>query len=328
MLNASFISELEKIVNLMSVIGDPQDKHRIFAYQKAIGTIREYNEDIANIDSIEKLNEIKTRGQLKGIGNSVFEKMREYVQTGKLAKVDELRKLAPPETIFEFTRIRGVGPVGAKKLFTQYNVATLDELIEKLEKEKLDEKLLVKAKKAKEASKLFLLNEALAIVDPIVQELRELECVEKIEVCGGIRRRKPLTKDADVLVVSNDIEATIKKLHEFGTPEETGGKKAVISVGERGFRVELTFTDQKAFYFALLHFTGSVDSNIRLRQKAIEKDYLLSQDGLFDRNTKESVLDVKSEEEIFEFLGCEFLPPELRDLNPESRPRNLVQIPF
>ena len=325
MLNEAFALELEKVISLMNMIGDKTNQHKIFAYQRAIKAIRAYSRPIEEIDSIEKLTEEKACGELKGVGESIFEKLIEFAKTGKLTIIEDLRKLSPPETIIEFTKIRGIGAVGAKKLWETYKVATLDELITKLESKEIeDEKLLVKAKKAKEAQEWTLLEDALEIVKPIVDALRRHDSIARVEACGGIRRRKSLVHDADLLCVSKNIEETQAFFAKFGEVQEQGSAKMAIEV--QGFRVELTFTNEKAWFFALVHFTGSMESNVRLRQRAIERNWLLSQDGLFDRSTKESILEASSEEQIFEFLGTEFLVPELRDLLRYVDPKKLIQI--
>jgi len=323
MLNEAFAAELEKIIALMSMIGDKTNQHKIFAYQKAIKTIRAYSRPIEEIDSVEKLNEEKACGELKGVGGSTFEKLIEFVKTGKLTIVDELRKLAPPETITEFTKIRGIGAVGAKKLWETHKVTTLEELIKKLESGEIeDEKLLMKAKKAKEAQEWTLFEDALEVVEPIVASLRQHESILRVEACGGIRRKKSLVHDADLLCVSKNVEETQAFFAKFGEVQEQGSSKMAVEV--KGFRVELTFTSEKSWWFALLHFTGSMESNVRLRGLAIDKGLLLNQDGIFNRDTKELAIEVTSEKEIFEFLGAEYLTSELRDLNPTKAPKNLV----
>ena len=61
---------------------------------------------------------------------------------------------------------------------------------------------------------------------------------------------------------------------------------------------------------ALLYFTGSKAHNIALRQRAIERGWLLSEYGLFE---EERLVASTTEEEIYEALGMQFVPPPLRE---------------
>jgi DNA polymerase (family 10) len=61
---------------------------------------------------------------------------------------------------------------------------------------------------------------------------------------------------------------------------------------------------------ALLYFTGSKAHNIQLRQRAMDREWLLSEYGLFE---EETVVASETEADIYSALGMAFVPPTLRE---------------
>jgi len=98
--NELFIDLMNQLSSLMMKQGEP---FRSRAYQKAQETIMTFPDDIISAEVL--------KGK-PGIGETIFEKLNEFVKTGTL-KVLEKEKNNP---INIFTEIHGIGPVSAKEL--------------------------------------------------------------------------------------------------------------------------------------------------------------------------------------------------------------------
>lgn len=82
-------------------------------------------------------------------------------------------------------------------------------------------------------------------------------------------------------------------------------------------RIDILIADPSYYYFALLYFTGSYSFNIFMRKVALEKGYSLSEYGIKNNNTKKFIDTsdiIKSEKDIFEYLGIAYVPPNKRDI--------------
>ncbi|HKG09406.1 MAG TPA: PHP domain-containing protein, partial [Gaiellaceae bacterium] len=62
----------------------------------------------------------------------------------------------------------------------------------------------------------------------------------------------------------------------------------------------------------LQHFTGSKEHNVALRENAVRAGLSVSEYGVEDVETRE-LFQTRSEEELYEHLGYQFIPPELRE---------------
>jgi DNA polymerase (family 10) len=118
--------------------------------------------------------------------------------------------------------------------------------------------------------------------------------------------------DADFLVISDKP----KKVMDFFTsmPEVIdvivkGGTKSTVKL-KTGMDADVRVLQEESFGAALQYFTGNIDHNIAMRRIAQEKGWKLSEYGLFQGSKQ---IDAKSEEEVYEKLGLQWVPPELRE---------------
>jgi DNA polymerase (family 10) len=79
-----------------------------------------------------------------------------------------------------------------------------------------------------------------------------------------------------------------------------------------GLQVDLRIVDPRQFGAACQYFTGSKAHNIRLRQRALTRGWLLNEYGLSHAETGE-VIASESEEEIYRALGLPLIPPPMRE---------------
>ena len=81
---------------------------------------------------------------------------------------------------------------------------------------------------------------------------------------------------------------------------------------ENGLQVDVRLLEKGNFGAALLYFTGSKEHNVKLRGRANEMGYTLNEYSLATLKAEKPVAG-RSEEEIYERLKLDYIPPELRE---------------
>lgn len=285
---------------------------------------RAYRRAAQNIESLSvDIEELYKKGQLDkipGVGKSIAEKIKEYLETGKVRKLEELRKKIPVD-IESLSAVEGLGPRMIKTLYEKLGVKNLDDLErvckerrlrrlkgfgEKLERKILENIQLVKQRQQQR----FLLGFVLPEANAIVEELKPY--VKKISLAGSIRRRKETIGDVDILAVADepeyvmDLFTGMKRVEKVLAKGKT--KSSVRLYG--GIQVDLRIVEEESFGSALQYFTGSKEHNIEVRKIAIKHGYKLNEYGLFKGEKK---IAGKDEEEVYKALGMQWIPPELRE---------------
>lgn len=284
---------------------------------------RAYRKAAQNIESLSvDIEELYKKGQLEkipGVGKSIAEKIKEYLETGKVRKLEELREKIPVD-IESLSAVEGLGPKMIKVLYEKLGVKNLDDL-ERVAKqrrirrlkgfgEKLEKKILEGIEIARQRQHRFLLGFVLPEANAIMEELKPY--VEKISLAGSIRRRKETIGDVDILAVSSqpekvmDIFTSMKRVEKVLAKGIT--KSSVRLHG--GIQVDLRIVGKESFGSALQYFTGSKEHNIEVRKIAIKLGYKLNEYGLFKGFER---IAGRDEEEVYKALGMQWIPPELRE---------------
>jgi DNA polymerase (family 10) len=284
---------------------------------------RAYRKAAQNIESLSvDIEELYKKGQLEkipGVGKSIAEKIKEYLETGKVRKLEELREKIPVD-IESLSAVEGLGPKMIKVLYEKLGVKNLDDL-ERVAKqrrirrlkgfgEKLEKKILEGIEIARQRQHRFLLGFVLPEANAIMEELKPY--VEKISLAGSIRRRKETIGDVDILAVSSqpekvmDIFTSMKRVEKVLAKGIT--KSSVRLHG--GIQVDLRIVGKESFGSALQYFTGSKEHNIEVRKIAIKLGYKLNEYGLFKGFER---IAGRDEKEVYKALGMQWIPPELRE---------------
>lgn len=87
---------------------------------------------------------------------------------------------------------------------------------------------------------------------------------------------------------------------------------------------DMRILPEKSFGAALQYFTGNKDHNILLRKIAQKKSWKLNEYGIF---RGEKRIAGKTEEEVYEKLGLQWIPPELRENRGEIEAATKRQLP-
>lgn len=305
---------LDAIGTLLELKGENPFKSR--AYHNAARTIVGVDQDLEVLVQNEELTSIK------GIGEAIAEKISTLVTTGKLPYYDELQK-SLPEGLMDLIRIQGLGPKRAKILYDKLKIKDIPGLKKAIEEgkiaklegfgEKSQENIQKGLEFLNQHAEKHLYDEALAASELMLGELKKLPDVQRMSVCGSLRRHREIIGDVDILVSAKKGEVVLKKVTSFPQVERVlgqGDTKASVLL-RSGIQVDVRVLDDKQFPYALHYFTGSKEHNIAMRQRAIERGWKLSEYGLFDKAGK--VIPCKEEADIFKKLGLEYIPPELRE---------------
>jgi DNA polymerase (family 10) len=306
------------------------------AYRRAAENIADHPEPI---DQLAETGEDAV-AEIDRVGDAIASKVVEYVETGSIDELEDLRDSLPVE-MAALTSVEGVGPKTVGTLYEALGITTLDELAAAAEAGEIQEVTGFGAKTeqnirenipfARQSQQRERLGAARPVADDLCAYLDTLDTVARVDVAGSIRRWKDTIGDVDVLVASDDSEAVVAGFTEWSDAAdviEAGSHKA--SLRADGVRVDLRVVVPEEFGAALQYFTGSKDHNVRLRNRAIARDYKLNEYGLFDisdldtdaADTNSDTADSQragvklagqSEAAMYEELGLAWIPPELRE---------------
>lgn len=296
------------------------DRFRVLAYLKAARVLESLEEDISKYVNNNQLDD------LPGIGDSIAEKIREYLATGKIDKY-ELLKTTVPHELLEMLDIKGFGPESLKKISTALGIHTKEEITQALQDGRISQLKGFGAKKVANMMKglklhkmvedRMLLWDALELGESIVKQLLQLPEVKKAALAGSLRRGKETIGDIDILVAAKDRHR--RKIIDFFTGQSNiqsilakGDTKVSAVIKEQLRQVDIRLVHRNEWGSALQYFTGSKEHNIRLRAIAREKGLKISEYGVF-RLKDNKCLAGKEEEDIYRALGFQWMPPEMRE---------------
>jgi DNA polymerase (family X) len=289
------------------------------AYEKAAYSIEALDEDIEEF--------VKKKGkeglmELPGVGESIAEKIIEYLKTGKIKELEDLKKEVPVD-IETLTSIEGVGPKIVYKLYKALGIKNIDDLekaclehkIRRLPGfgEKSEEKILKGIQFYKQGGGRVILGFIIPVVEELVNYLKESGFAKEVVPAGSYRRRKETIGDIDILATSDKPEKLMDYFVKFDGISDVlakGPTKTMVRL-KIGLDADLRVVSEESFGAALAYFTGSKDHNIVMRELAIKKGWKLNEYGLFDKNGK--MIAGRTEEEIYEALDLEWIPPEMRE---------------
>ncbi len=304
---------LDECGTLLELQGE--NPFRCNAYHNAARAIEQVEGDLAALVASGELADVR------GIGDTMVQKVTALVTTGRLEFHEQLRAKVPPGVV-EMLRIPGLGPKKIKAIHEQLNIADLaalkqacgDGRVASLKGfgEKTAQKILAGIDFVAQLGQRFRLDEALAIATGLVDWVRDHPQAIRAELCGSLRRRRETIRDIDILVSaqqSKDIMDGFIALPGVMQVVGRGETKSSIVI-EPGIQADLRVVGDAAFPFALHYFTGSKEHNIRMRARA--QDYGLKLNEYELAGAKKNV-PCKDEVDIFAALDLDYIAPELRE---------------
>ncbi|OYR60643.1 helix-hairpin-helix domain-containing protein [Halorubrum ezzemoulense] len=343
--NDEVATRLEEFADLLEATGV---EYKPTAYRRAAENVRDHPAPIEGLaaDGEDAVAEIDR------VGDAIAAKIVEYVETGEIGELTELREELPVD-MAGLTAVEGVGPKTVGSLYDALGISDLDELETAAEAEeirevsgfgaKTEENILDNIPFAREARERTRLGDARPVADDALAYLADRDAVESVEVCGSIRRWKPTIGDIDLLVASEERDPIVEAFTDWEAADatiEAGTGKA--SVRADGTRVDLRIVDPDEFGAALQYFTGSRAHNVAVRNRAIDRGRKLNEYGLFDVSDAEGEaadddaegeapdgaaaddaeadatragerIAGESEDEVYRALDMDPVPPELRE---------------
>jgi DNA polymerase (family X) len=317
MRNGEIAEAFEELASLYEL--DGAVVYRVVAYRNAAKAIREAGVSVAELARQGRADE------LAGVGKTIAEKIDALLETGSIPSADKLKQRIPAGLV-EITRIPGLGPKRAKLLHDEIGVSSIEELRAAAEDGRLKD---VKGfgKKAEEnviaafaagadgAPKArMLLSKALPVAEELVEALREHPAAIRVELAGSARRLSDTVKDVDIVAASNDPAALAEAFAGLAALDSvsTFGEAGAKAVTHTGLPVDLRIVPEEAFGNLLQHFTGSGRHNEALRTESVRRGLHVSEYGISDDESGESEA-YGTEEEVYERLGMQYIPPELRE---------------
>ncbi|MGC8981533.1 MAG: DNA polymerase/3'-5' exonuclease PolX [Minisyncoccia bacterium] len=312
--------EIAKLLRMMSLYLEMKDiKFKPQAYEKAAYSIEALEEDIEEFIKKKGKEGLK---ELPGIGESIADKIIEFLKTGKIKELEDFKKEVPVD-IETLSSIEGIGPKTIYKLYKSLNIKNLEDLEKACKEHKIrrlpgfgelsEEKILKGIEFYKQGGGRFVLGFVMPLVEKLLEYLKKCDYVEKLEVAGSYRRRKETIGDVDILATSKNPEKVMDYFVNFPEVDHIyakGPTKTMVRL-KIGLDVDIRVVSEESFGAALAYFTGSKDHNIKLRELAMKKGWKLNEYGLFDENEK--MIAGTTEEEIYKKLNMQFIPPEMRE---------------
>ena len=315
------VEVLERIGTMMEIKGE--NPFKIRAYSAGARTLQTMEEDFGEVIEAGRL------GDIPGIGKALTEKIETLYTTGGLEFYDKLVG-SVPSGLMDLLDIPGLGGKKIKVLHEKLDVDSIESLTVACQEgkvaelkgfgKKTEEKILSGIKNREAYAARHLWWDARSVVEKILPGLEGLPEVERVEAAGSFRRGMETVGDLDFLVASSNPSPIMDWFTSMdGIAEVTahGDTKSSIRL-EGGMQADLRVVPSEQFYFALHHFTGSKDHNVRMRQKALSLGLSLSEWGLRPEEEKDSSrkagpVEANSEEDIFKALGLQYVPPSLRE---------------
>ncbi len=315
--NPDIAEQFELLADLLELEG--AESFRVIAYRRAAARMRETSSSVAQLALDGKAKE------LQGIGKTIEEKIVQIVEQGEIEALAK-RKASIPSDVVLFMRLPGLGPKTAARIWKELGISTLAELQAAAEGERLrmlaglgaksEEKILkalaFQAENPDEGRRL--LGEGLPAVQAVVSVLREHPSAVAVSEAGSVRRRKETFRDLDIIATATDpaeLTTYFTQLAWVVDVAAHGDTKATV-VSNEGLRFDLRVVPPESFGNLLQHFTGSKEHNVAMREDAVRRGLSISEYGVTTVETGD-VFSSENEDSVYEFLGYQPVPPELRE---------------
>lgn len=313
--NADIADMFDEFANLLAF--EDANPFRIRAYRRGAQTVRRYEKPMA--DLIERgvdLTEIPT------IGEELAALIDETVRTGRMQSLQALKQ-STPTIAHDLLEIEGIGPKKARALWQSLGIGTLEQLHRAVLDHRIQdvpgfgkasEERLAKSLQnvLHPASGRMPLIRAEAILIDVMNRLRSAPGLKKMDVAGSYRRARETIGDLDIVAAAAVPREVIDHFINWNVITETivaGEQRATVRL-KAGLNVDLRVVNPTSYGAALLYFTGSKDHSIHLRTIAKRQGLKLNEYGLW---RGEQRIAGTTEAEIYQKLGLQYIPPELRE---------------
>ncbi len=312
--NEQVAALLQEYADLISITGGEEFKARV--YERAARAVAGYPTDVSTLDQDELQ-------QIPSVGASIAEKISEYVHTGQMPAIEQLRAQVPAG-IRELIKIPTLGPKRAKVLHEQLGISSVPELAEAIDAGRLaelrgfgrrtEENLRHGIELLRAAGPRALLPVAMSLAEEVVAALSAVPGCVRCTYAGSLRRMQETIGDVDVLAAADDSAPLMDAFTRLPRVTEVishGPTRSSVRT-DAGLQVDLRVVEPAVWGAALQYFSCSKAHNIRLREIALRAGLTLSEYGLH-RTDDGALVVAETEEEVYARLGLPWIPPPLRE---------------
>lgn len=313
---------MAEVLDEIALLLDLKDENpfKVRAYRHGAETVRNFDGDIVKLATDQQLTGIK------GIGETLRDKLHELASTGSLKFHQNLRAEFPAG-LFELFDLPGLGPKKVKALHETLGVGSIADLKAACADhrvaglpgfgEKTQAKILEAIARHEKSAGYFLLGDVTPIVSDILETLRLHPEIGRVAIAGSFRRAKETVHDLDFLVATKETALVCEDFTTLPQVESViacGDTKASVRL-KNGIQCDLRAVSNAQFPFALLYFTGSKEHNVALRSLALKQGLSLNEYGFTLTPDSKAVIpnDLHEERDIYRFLGLQYIEPELRE---------------
>ena len=316
--NATLSSIFQQMADLTEITGG--NRFKVNAFAKVARVLDDLTKDVAEVDPA-------LLPKLEGIGQGTADRIVEFLDTGKIADHQKLLDQVP-DGLLQVMNVPGLGPKTVAQLWKEAGIESLADLQAKLDTGELEQLKGFGAKKienirknlkfADSANQRARIGTAWALAQVFIEDLGEIQGVDRIEYAGSLRRGKETIGDLDLLVTTSAEEDNAGVFDAFVSHPAVadviakGQTKASVRTVEEagGMQVDLRVVPAESFGAAWMYFTGSKEHNVKMRERAIAQglslnEYALTKDG--------KPVAGRTEAEVYQKLGLSWVAPELRE---------------
>jgi len=310
---------IEQLLLLATQFKQDGNTFKASALFKGLSIIKELDYEIEDITQIEKI---------KGIGKGICKRVNEVLETGKLSELNN--KVDKKKIIEELTSVFGIGVKIANKYMNEFNIKNITELKEAHDKSiiKLTDEMLIGLKYIDDLRRRISYID-IKNIESVLQNLLKQYYPELImKICGSYRRVRETSGDIDILLTCKEPKCNdyLRKVVDLLT-EKTYLVDHLTKKGLTKYmgichlfngqyvRIDIRYIKYDSFAPALLYFTGSGGLNRKMRELANTQGYTINEYGVYKYVDKKKgdEISVKTERDIFELIGMEYLNPRERE---------------
>ena len=339
--NEQIAARFELMAQFMELLGE--DGFRVNAYARAARAIADFQGDIASLAGNEK-----QLMEVPGVGGKTAKKIQEFVNTGKIAELEDLRAKVPAG-LLDVLSLQGIGPKTVRIFWQDAGVVdmpSLQKIIDDgsiLKLPRMGAKSVEKLKHAiafgQTTNQRHNIGLILPVAERIVAAMLAVKGVKQAAFAGSLRRGRDTVGDLDILIETKDpkgageaFRALPGVTHVLAAGDTKSSVHMAVQGGSRRWgeaaegwptiQVDLKAVPEGRWGAGLMYFTGSKEHNVLLRERALARGLTLNEYGLFpeDKSTTEppqargiKPVAAASEEEIYKALGLAWIPPEQRE---------------
>ena len=322
--NISLARLLEETAALLEI--DGADLFRIRSYRRAAEAVEQQTTPLASLTLPDA--DPKALLAIPGIGKGMAANIRDLVATGSMPLRDELLTKYRP-SMLELLRLPGMGPKTVALVWSALEVADIDALeaaakaghLAKLPRmgDKFTAKLLQGIEDHRRNSSRFRIDKAREQAATIANLILQFPGIETVTPAGSLRRGRETVGDLDLLATGPACEpdvvaAAVEHVATLPIIDKlmARGQNKVTFTLRSNLQVDVRLLPRKSYGAALQYFTGSKHHNVALRQRAIKQGLTLSEYALL-RLEDNVIVASETEAEIYNALGLDYIPPELRE---------------